>query len=170
MPKRGQSRRYVVATTLRAPLTYAYRWCTHYTPDDGDLSGEGYERRILSRSDRRVVFEDLLDTRNGWIWIHREVRLGPPNGWHAESVGSDRRISVEYRLSALSDDRTQLVITALRQPYGIGKGNPPAAEWQRRISQNWARLGRVLERDYRRDRARRRKRRASGSATNTARV
>ena len=162
MPKDGPSRRYEVRSTFRAPLSYVFRWCTHYTSKDGQYSGEGYQRRILSRSGRRVTFEDLFDTKQGWIWVHRTVRLQPPDRWHADSVGSDRILSVDYRLSSLPGDRTRLLIVARRRPYGIGQANPPITEWQRRVAGNWERLGRVLERDYFRGHTDRKGRRGPG--------
>ncbi len=153
MPEGGPSRRYQVRLTFRAPLPYVFRWCTNYTTDDGQYSGEGYRRRILSRSDRKVVFEDLFDAKQGWIWIHRTVRLLPPDRWHADSVGSDRILSVDYQLSSLPGDRTRLTIDARRRPYGIGTANPPKTEWQRNVAGSWKRFRRLLEREYRRSKA-----------------
>jgi hypothetical protein len=152
MATRRQTRRYEVRATFRAPLPFVYRWCTEYTSGDGRYSGEGYQRRILSRSNREVVFEDLYDTRNGWIWIHRTVQLLPPDRWHADSVGSDRRLSVDYRLSSLPGERTQLTIRARRSTYAIGTTNPPRPDWERAVAQNWQRFACVLEREYSRDR------------------
>ncbi len=149
MRKEGRIRRYQVRSTFRAPLPYVFRWCTDYTAKDGQYSGEGYLRRILSRSDRRVVFEDLFDTKQGWIWVHRDVRLRPPDRWHADSVGSDRILSVDYHLASLAGGRTRLTIDARRRPYGIGKANPPKAVWQRNVAGNWERLRLLLEQEYR---------------------
>ncbi len=153
MPKGGPSRHYQVRATFRAPLPFVFRWCTDYTAEDGRYSGEGYERRILARSVRNVVLEDLFDTEHGWIWIHRAVRLQPPDRWHADSVGSDRILSVDYRLSSLPGGRTRLTIDVRRRPYGLGKANPPKTEWQRNVAGSWERFGRLLERDYRRSKA-----------------
>lgn len=155
MPKEGPSRRYRVRSTFRAPLTFVFRWCTDYSSKDGRYSGEGYRRRILGRSDRGVVFEDLFETERGWIWIHRAVRFQPPDRWHADSVGSDRRLSVDYRISSLPDGRTMLTIDARRWPYGIGKANPPRPAWERSVARSWKRFGRVLERAYRRSQTKR---------------
>ncbi|MCI4325577.1 MAG: hypothetical protein L3K00_06830 [Thermoplasmata archaeon] len=141
-------RNYEVRVTLPAPLAFAYRWCTDYSPSDGQHSGEGYRRRILERSSRQVTLEDLYDTERGWTWIRRVIRLHPPSGWRAESVGSDRMISVEYRLSRVSVHRTQLTIRARRRPYGIGTTNPPRAVWEHTVAQSWKQLSRALGVDY----------------------
>lgn len=150
----GRVSRYKVQSTFRAPLPFVFRWCTNFNSKDGRYSGEGYQRRILSRSDRKVIFEDLFDTPQGWTWIHRTVRLQPPDRWHADSVGSDRILSVDYRLSGLPSGHTLLTIEAKRRPYGIGTTNPPKAKWERRVAGNWARFGRILEREFRSKHAR----------------
>lgn len=145
----GRAREYLVRSTFRAPLPFVYRWCTEYDPEDGRYSGEGYQRRILNRSARQVVFEDLYDTKHGWIWIHRTVQLLPPTRWHAESVGSDRILTVDYLLSELPGECTQLTIHARRRPYATGTANPSKIEWERDVTRNWERFGRVLEKEYR---------------------
>ena len=150
MPKRRPSARYEVRATFEAPIGFVYRWCTDYTPQDSGFSGEGYVRRIVRRSARQIVLEDLYDTGHAWIWLRRVVRLLPPARWHADSVGSDRAISVDYRLSPLPGNRTQLTIRARRRPYGIGTKNPAKPTWERSVAANWANFGRVLERDYER--------------------
>lgn len=148
MPKRWPGPSYEVRSTFRAPLPFVYRWCTDYTPSDARYSLEGYDRRIIRRGRREVIFEDLYDTRQGWIWIRRVVRLLPPDRWHADSVGSDRVLSVDYRLSRLSGNCTVLTIRARRRPHGIGRKNPSKLLWERSVSANWARFGRALEHDF----------------------
>lgn len=152
-PGRWPGPRYEVRSTFRAPLPFVYRWCTDYTPRDSHYSREKYERRILRRSVREVIFEDLYDRRDGWIWIRRTVRLRPPARWHADSIGSDRALSVDYRLSRLSANSTLLTIRARRRPYGIGVKNPLKSGWERSVAANWATFGRALEREYRRSRS-----------------
>lgn len=148
MPKKPVGRMYEVRTKFRAPLGFVFRWCTDYSGQDGELSGEGYARKLLRRTRNLVVFEDLYTTDDGWVWIHREVSLRPPDGWHADSVGSDRALSVDYRLESVPDGGTLLTIRARRRPYGIGRRNPAKSVWERGVARNWGRLGRVLDRDY----------------------
>jgi|SRR5580693_3826100 hypothetical protein len=164
MPRRWPGPRYEVRATFQAPLGFVYRWCTNYTPKDSRISGEGYDRRILQRSSRTVVLEDLYDTREGWIWLRRVIRLSPPARWHAESIGNDRMISVDYRLSKLPGNRTRLTIRARRRPYGIGTKNPSKSTWEHSVGANWVEFGRALEREHKRNRPRpSRKQRAPSS-------
>jgi len=153
IPKRWPGPRYEVRAKFRAPLGFVYRWCTDYTPADGRFEGEEYSRRILRRTVREVVYEDLADTKEGWFWTRHVVRLLPPNRWHSDSVGSHRAYSLDYKLTKLPGDRTQLTLTARRSPYGIGGKNPPKSQWQRSVAKSWRAFGRALERDYRKARS-----------------
>jgi hypothetical protein len=141
---------YRIQVEFEAPLEFVYRWCTDFTPEDAKLEEEAYERRILHRTRREVTYEDLEETPHGWAWARHVVRLMPPNRWHSDSVGSHRLVRLDYRLSRLPGGRTRLVLTARRRPTGVGKANPPKSKWERMIGQSWKKLGRSLERDYRR--------------------
>jgi len=155
MPTRWPGPSYEVRAVFRAPLDFVYRWCTNYTPDDARYEAENYTRRILRRSAREVTYEDLESTKDGWFWSRHVVRLLPPNRWHSDSVGSHRAISLDYRLSRLTGNRTQLTLKARRRPYGVGGKNPPRSEWERSVALAWKRFGRVLEREYRKKSRRR---------------
>ncbi len=150
MPQRWPGPTYTVTAKFRAPLRFVFRWCTDYTPSDGSISREGYTRRILSRSSQTIVLEDLYDTKEGWIWIRRTIRLLPPQGWHADSIGSDRALSVDYSLAELKGNSTKLRIRARRRPYGIGTENPPKFVWERAVARNWSNFAKQMEEDYRR--------------------
>lgn len=158
--RRSSATSYEVRTILRAPLEFVYRWCTDYTAEDARYESETYQRRILRRSPREVVYEDLENTRRGWVWARHVVRLLPPDRWCSDSVGSHRTIALDYRLSPLPGDRTLLVLRARRRPYGIGGRNPAKSEWERSVGRSWARFARSLERDFRGTRRRARARRA----------
>ena len=140
---------YVVKAEFRAPLEFVYEWCTDYTPKDAQYELEHYDRKILRKTPKEVVYEDLEDSRDGWFWSRHVVRLHPPNRWHSDTIGSHRAFSLEYRLSKLPGNRTRLVLTARRRPYGVGGKNPPKASWERMIGISWKRFARSLERDYR---------------------
>ncbi|HTP54922.1 MAG TPA: hypothetical protein VML94_08220 [Thermoplasmata archaeon] len=158
MPKSWPGPRYQVRVSFRAPLDFVYRWCTDYTPGDARLEGEKFERRILRRSPREVVYEDLEELDGGWFWTRHIIRLMPPNRWHSDSIGSHRAYLLDYRLTRLGADRTQLTLTARRSPYGIGGRNPPKGQWERSVKKSWKSFGRFLERDYRKARPKRARR------------
>jgi hypothetical protein len=143
--------RYRVTVDFRAPLDFVYRWCTDYRPDDGRLEGEPYRRRILSRSARRVVFEDLEEDRDGWNLSRVWVDLHPPARWHAERRGNRREYSVDYRLRPLAPGSTRLEFDCRRRTL-VPERPVSKAGRERAWTEMWNRFRRALERDYRRQR------------------
>jgi hypothetical protein len=155
MQSKWPSPSYEVHATFDAPLAFVYRWCTDYTPQDARLEGDDYERRILRRTSREVVYEDLVEGEDGWFWSHHVVRLSPPNHWHSDTVGSHRAYALDYWLKKLPGNRTELVLRARRRPYGVGGKNPPKAKWERSVAASWKKFGRELERDHKKAHAKR---------------
>lgn len=137
-----------IRVAFRVPLAFAFDWCTDYTPQDAALEGESYERKIIERTPRRVVFEDLEETDHGWIWARDVVTLRPPNRWHMGSVGSHRDATGDYVLTELPDGRTQLDLRWWRKPHGPGK-KIPRSRREEETTLAWKRFAKAMERDYR---------------------
>ena len=74
--------KYQIRVEFRAPLDFAFAWCTDFSPEDSRLEGERYQRKVIERTLRRVVFEDLEETGTGWVWSRDVVDLRPPDRWH----------------------------------------------------------------------------------------
>ena len=104
---------YKIKRTFRAPIAFAYHWCTDYTEADRELQGESGYRQIIRKSPRRVVYEDLTPTPRGWMWSRETVTLLPPDRWHAVAVGN-------YRIGGT------LTIRFARSP--TGERSSPCAE------------------------------------------
>jgi len=141
---------YTVSVVFRAPLAFAYRWCTDFTPDDARLEGETYTRRILHQDRRRVVFEDLESSPAGWHWSRCEVALSPPDRWRMTSVGNYRSIRADYRLTDEGNGRTRFTLTFRRRPGPLPGPRLTRAARERAVTRAWRRFARALERDYRR--------------------
>jgi hypothetical protein len=142
------SRLYEIRSRFRAPLPFVFQWCTDYTPNDPQLEKEKFTRRVLERSSRRAVYEDLFETPKGWMWSHQEVTLRPPNRWHAEAAGSHRTWSLDYELRELPGGETELYLRGERRATALGR-NPPKARLERELRTSWANYAKALERDYR---------------------
>ena len=161
-----RSRVYEVRTEFRAPMDFVLRWCTDYSSDDAKLEGEKFRRRVIERSRRRIVYEDLDETPTGWSWAHWTIIVHPPDHWHGDSVGSLRGWSIDYRLKPLPNGRTQFTMRGRRFPLGIGTKNPPKRELESDLAKNWRAFGRALEADYRKSlRAGARRRRHASART-----
>ncbi len=150
---RGKGDLARVTVTFDVPLDFAFAWCTDYTPQDGALEGESYERRVVERTPRRVVFEDLEEGESGWIWARNTVTLRPPNRWHAEGMGSHRDMTADYVLTELPDGRTSFELKWWRKPTSIGK-RIPRAQREKETTEAWRRFAKAMEKDYRESRGR----------------
>ncbi len=145
---------YHVRAHFRAPLDYVFAWCTDYTPGDAPLEGEDYARRILERTGRRVVLEDLEDTPDGWDWSRLIVQLLPPNRWRMDAVGSFRDVHADYVLSTPGKDRTLLDLRwRVRRHRGPNRSR---GERERSGTAAWRKFAAALEKDFRRSRPGRR--------------
>jgi hypothetical protein len=141
---------YEIRTTFRAPLPFAYRWCTDYTAEDRKLEGNPGRRQILSRGRRTVVYEDLNDTPHGWMWSRQTVTLRPPDRWDATAVGNYRTWDLQYSLRRLDERRTEFRMRGERRATPLGGRNPSKSALEHELRVMWRNLGRNLEKDYRR--------------------
>lgn len=148
-PARWPGPEYHVQTTFNAPLRYAFRWCTDFTPNDAKLEREKYERRIIRRTPRQVLFEDLESSPSGWSWIRFTVTLQPPDRWHMEGTGSHVQIRADYRLSELPGDRTRFDLWWRRRPGLLEFTKRAKRMAEQNGTRAWQRFARVLNRDYR---------------------
>lgn len=157
--------RYELRWTFRVPLDFAFRWCTDYTTEDGKLAGDGHERRVLHRSARKVVYEDLYDYPYGWFWSRYEVLLRPPDRWTARAEGNYRKWRLVYTLRRRGPQATELRFQGRREPVGLERKNPSQRAMAAELNELWGNYRRAMEADYRRERGRGRPRRRGGRTT-----
>jgi hypothetical protein len=131
------------------PVAFAFRWCTDYRPDDSRRSREHFERHILRKTRRTVVYEDLWREGRGWGWRHQLVTLDPPNHWHADSYGNIRHADVDYRLSELPGGRSRMDIVFRRRPSPVYPKQPSQAAWHADLEHMWTNYHRAMVRDFR---------------------
>jgi len=145
----GRPRTYTIRSSFNAPVPFVYAWCTDYTESDRALEGDPGSRKILRRRGRTVVYEDLNETPEGWMWSRQTVTLRPPDRWHAVAIGNHRTWVLDYSLRELPNGRTELTLRGVRRASALGVKNPPKAVLERELRVMWANLGRNLERDFR---------------------
>lgn len=141
--------RYEIRRVFRVPLPFAFRWCTDYTEKDGQLSKEGQGRMILRKTARRIVYEDLSTTPQGWQWSRQTVVLHPPNRWTAEAIGNVRTWKLDYSLHPLPGGTTEFRLVGLRRPAVLGTKNPSQRAMAVELNEMWKNYGDAMERDYR---------------------
>jgi len=140
---------YHVQMKFRAPLPYVFSWCTDYTPGDAKLEGENYQRKVIRRNRRQVLYEDLEESPAGWYWGRYDVMLQPPDRWHMECTGNHVQVVGDYQLTTQPDGRTQLDLWWRRRPGLLEFTARPKAQAERGTTIAWQRFARALERDYR---------------------
>jgi hypothetical protein len=145
---------YRIEIDFGVPLAFAYRWCTDYRPDDARLTGDRFERRIVRRTRREVVYEDLWWEPDGWRWRRNVVALHPPAFWHAESVGNVRHASLDYRLTELPGGRCRLELVMRRRPVSYRPEQPSRRVLEAELRQMWASYARLMRLEYLRSRVR----------------
>src|SRR2546430_156324 len=149
---------YRVRVSFRAPIDFVFAWCTDYTPGDAALEKEAYERKIIERTSRSVVLEDLKEPRGGGVGGGGVVARRPPNRWHMNGIGNNRDVVADYVLSSLPDGRTRLDLRWKRRPHGPD-AKLTKAEREASSTRAWKRFALALEADYKRSRRGQRKRR-----------
>jgi hypothetical protein len=154
---------YAIRRIFRVPAEFAYAWCTDYSDIDRKLEGEEGSRRILRRTARQVVYEDLTPTPEGWAWSRYTVTLNPPQGWSATAVGNYRTWRLDYRLRPLPDGTTEFTLRGRRRPTMLGTKNPARATMERELLTLWRRFGTAMEKEYRSGAGRRRRAARPGS-------
>jgi hypothetical protein len=143
-----------VQAEFRAPISYVFAWCTDFDPADARREKDRYSRKVIERSRRRVVFEDLADWDGGWYWARHVVTLRPPDRWHSESVGSHREATLDYVLTPLPGERTRLDLRWRRRPTALGKSHVSKRAVEKSTAHAWRNFARSLEKDYRKSRTR----------------
>jgi len=147
--QRTWSPEYHIRVAFRVPLDFAFAWCTDFSPQDASLEGESYQRKIVERTPRRVVFEDLEEAKDGWVWSRDTVTLRPPNRWHMDGTGNRRDVTANYLLSRLPEGRTQLELRWKRQPKVPEVKPLSKAQREADTLRAWKRFAAAMERDYR---------------------
>lgn len=79
------------------PLTKVFAWCTDFEPADVRFSKENKARRIISKEDSYVVFENEANDGSRTV---AKVTLIPPNRWEATYDGD---IFKEHNIYSLEE-------------------------------------------------------------------
>ncbi len=139
---------FEVRAGFAAPLNFVYSWLTDFSPDDPAITGDAYQRKIIERSARRVIFEDLSETPEGWGWLRNTVDLFPPSRWRMLAVGTSLDAKATYRLVSRGPKSTELIMRWRLRP-GVLRGKvPPKPAIEEAMRGVWATYGKSLESDY----------------------
>jgi hypothetical protein len=141
-----------VTVPIRAPLDFAYRWCTHYTPEDPGIEGGAFHRKVLLQRPDRAEFEDLEETRTGWVWSRSLVTFYPPRGWALLERGNRVEAAATYLLTERPGGTLRFDLRWRRRTLVPPLVRLTKAQREKGSTVAWQRFARALERDYRRER------------------
>ena len=75
------------------------------------------------------------------------VRLSPPNAWHKDTIGEEELDAIDYKLTALSPNKTRVSLVMVER-WMVPKF-PEKAAWLRSANKYWDELVLAIEERYR---------------------
>lgn len=143
-----------VSKVIAAPLDYVYAWCTDYRADDRKLSTAKPRPRfrVVKLSPHRVLRIRLTPISRADPAVAVDVvRLDPPNAWHTDQIDEQDRETVDYKLTALGREKTQLELLVTER--WVVPDYPSRSDVMRRVRNAWDRYGALIEARYQSGRA-----------------
>ena len=139
-----------VSKVIEAPLRFVYDWCTDYRETDPRIMGSKAKRKILLRTEHRVVYAVTYRSGGKTRSAVDVVTLYPPKAWHLNYVGDEDDEVGDYILSSMGSKKTRLDMTFWER-YKVA--NAPSKEQATKDTHEiWDRLVAALEKDYARKR------------------
>ena len=140
---------YRHSRVLKAPIGFAYNWCTDFSSEDSVISGAKYPRIILEKTRKRCVYASYKQGSDGKPKLAvRVVTLRPKtHSWHLDYFAEEDLETGEYSLRRLGPSTTKLTLV-LDNKWKKGKG-PSKKEFASSAKRAWDKYAPALERDYR---------------------
>lgn len=137
-----------VSKTLNAPLRFVYRWCTDYRETDPNITGSKAKRKILLKTEHRVIYATIYISGGKPRTAVNVVTLYPPRAWHLNFVGDEDDETGDYVLKKAGPRRTRLDMT-FTEHYKTRKA-PTKAQDTKHTREIWDKYAAALEKGYRR--------------------
>ena len=146
---------YKHSRVFDVPIKFAYDWCTDYSPLDSNIIGSKFPRIVLKKTKTQVVYASYKTGSDGKPKLAvRVVTLHPSSySWHLDYYAEQDLEVGEYRLKRLGASKTRLDMV-LRNTWKHGR-SPTRKEFEAESKKTWDKFAPALERDYRRETARR---------------
>jgi len=139
-----------VSKVINVPSRFVYEWCTDYRESDPKLSGSKSKRRILLKTERRVIYLSTYKSGGKSKSAVNVVTLYPPRAWHLDFVGDDDDEVGDYVLTKLGPRKTRLDMT-FEEHYKTRQA-PTKAQDLKQTNKVWDKYVAALENDYARQR------------------
>lgn len=145
-----RSHTYHVSKTINAPLRFVFEWCTDFREDDPKITGSKRKRKILQKTEHRVIYTTSYKSGGKRRTAVNVVTLHPPKAWHLDFIGDEDDEVGEYRLTKIGSKRTKLDMT-FKEHYKI-RNSPTKAQDVKQTREIWGKYAAALEKDFRRRR------------------
>ena len=139
-----------VSKTIKAPIQFVYNWCTDYRESDTAITGSKSKRKILLKTEHRVIYVSTYKTDGKPRSAVDVVTLNPPRTWHLDFIGDDDDEVGDYVLTKLGPQRTRLDMT-FTEHYKT-RNAPTKSQDLRLVHGVWDKYVAALEKDYNRQR------------------
>ena len=139
-----------VSKIINAPSNFVYEWCTDYRESDPKISGSKARRKILLKTDHRVIYLSLYSSGGKSKSAVNVVTLYPQKAWHLDFVGDEDDEAGDYVLTKLGPRRTRLDMT-FEENYKTRKA-PTRAQDVKQTNKVWDKYVTALEKEYTRQR------------------
>lgn len=139
---------YTITMKIKAPLDYAFKWCTDFDEGDTKITQSDSNRVLIEKKTDRVIYVMLAENDGNTRGRAYIVRLKPPNSWNMKAYGNGSDSTGEYKLTRISPDLTKLTVTFAHNFYDVAA--MPAKSKKKLDSQaTWNKYISALETDYR---------------------
>ena len=151
---REQGRRVFATHTARlsrivdAPLRYVYDRCTDFRSDQSRVDGSLRTTQVVTVTPQQLVRIKVYNSESENPTVVAElVRLNPPNAWHLDWINEEEYDGVDYRLTELGPNKTQVNLVVVKR-WLVPKF-PKKAESLRVAKAFWDGLAPAIEERYR---------------------
>lgn len=137
---------YRLNKTLKAPLDFAFAWCTDFRADDPKMIGSKTRRNVIERTKKRVIWRVKYKDGRKDVEGIRAVWLMPPDAWHLDTCGDGREVG-DYKMVPVGKSSTRLEMV-FEETYDEKDKVPSKTEWLRDAKKHWDAYAKFLEQDY----------------------
>ena len=147
MSKKIITRTHHISKTINAPLLFVYDWCTDYREDDNKITGSNWERTVLEKTKKRVIYTIRYKSGRKTRGRASIILLKPPDSWHLAALGDEDDIIGDYKLTTTGKNKTKLDMV-FKVKYKEAAEIPTKVEWERDIGVYWDKYASALEKEY----------------------
>lgn len=135
-----------ISKTINAPIRFVYYWCTDYRESDPRITGSKSKRKILLKTDHRVIYTSTYPSGGKLRNAVNIVTLHPPKAWHLDFIGDEDDETGDYVLMKLGARKTRLDMRFIEH-YKTRRA-PTKAQDLKHTHEVWNKYLAALEKEY----------------------